>query len=200
MWLWLLVSLAGMAGLVILVLSIPVELAFSFEREQQFRARARIGWLFGLVGKTISGGTKQQKEATSADMPRPKKSRKGNLNFRTFISLVRAGTLGDLARLGRRILSTVKMRHLSLRLRVGLDDPADTGVLWGAVAPVVAYAGSLRPGALAMEPDFTGAQFTGRGAVSLRIVPIRWLPPILLFALNPSVLRTGWTIWRSRTK
>ena len=200
MWIWFLISLVGMAGLLLLILSIPIEVTFSFEREQQFKSRARIGWLFGLFGKNIGVGTKQHEDATSSDVPEPKKRKKGGVNFHAFVGLVRAGIIGDFARLGRRILSTVKMRHISLQLRVGLDDPGDTGLLWGAVAPVAAYAGSLYPGALELEPDFSSAQFTGRGAVSVRIVPLRWLPPILLFALNPSVLRAGWTIWRSQTK
>ena len=200
MWLWLLVSLVGMAGLLLLLLSIPVDLAFSFERGQKFRARARIGWLFGLVGKNIDEGTKQHKEGKSSRKARLKKPGKGGANFRTLVSLVRSGILGDILRFGRRILSTGKVRHLSLRLRFGLDDPAETGVLWGALAPVAGYADSLRPGTLALEPDFSGAQFSGQGGVSMRIVPLSLLPPILLFALNPSVLRAAWTIWRSRKK
>ena len=200
MWFWLLVSLAGMAGLALLLLSIPLDLAFSFEREQQFRARARIGWLFGRVGKNIGGGTTQHKEAKSPRQSEPAKPEKGGSNLRLLTSLVRDGALNDFLRLARRIFSTVNVRRLNVQLHVGLDDPAETGLLWGAVAPVVAYADFLRPGAVALEPDFTGPRFAGQGSASLRIVPLRWLPPILLFALNPAVLGGLWSLWRARKK
>jgi len=151
-WFWLLVSLAGMAGLTLLLLSIPLDLVFSFQREQQFRARARIGWLFGRVGKNIGGGTKQHKEAKSPRPSSPAKPKKRGGNLRLLASAVRGGILNDFLRLARRILGTVKVRRLHLQLHVGLDDPAETGLLWGAVAPVVAYADFRRSGAGLLRP------------------------------------------------
>jgi len=48
----------GLFFLAVLFPSIPVDLAFSYERGESSRSRMRIGWLFGLIGKEAGGKTK----------------------------------------------------------------------------------------------------------------------------------------------
>ena len=57
-WVWVLVSLSSLGGLLVLLLSVPIDLSFSLERDERFRSRGRIGWFFGLVGKDLGGGGK----------------------------------------------------------------------------------------------------------------------------------------------
>ena len=48
----------GLVFLAVILLSIPIDLAFSYERGQGSRSRMRIGWLFGLIGKELGGEKK----------------------------------------------------------------------------------------------------------------------------------------------
>jgi len=44
----------------------------------------------------------------------------------------------------RRLLLAVKMRDFRLHVRFGFDDPADTGMLLPAIAPLIVTLSSLR--------------------------------------------------------
>ena len=68
-WVWVLVALSSLAGLLVLLLSVPIDLSFSLEGDESFRSRVRIGWLFGLVGKDLGGGEKG-KEPKQEKKPR----------------------------------------------------------------------------------------------------------------------------------
>ena len=49
-----------------MVLSVPIDPAFSVEKTDKFRSKARIGWLFGLVRKDLTG------EGRAISQPMPK--------------------------------------------------------------------------------------------------------------------------------
>lgn len=69
----------------------------------------------------------------------------------------------------RGILSAFRVRRLEVTGRIGLADPADTGQLWAAVAPVAfALAGPRRK--IDIRPDFAGPRFDidGRGEGTIR--------------------------------
>jgi hypothetical protein len=94
-----------------------------------------------------------------------------------------------LLRLARDLLRRVYVRDLSLRVRVGLDDPADTGRLWGVVGPLAAALPRPAAARVAVAPEFAreALEIDGRGSV--RIVPLRLLLVLLVFALSPVTLR-----------
>ena len=50
--------------LAVLVLSIPIDLALSYERGEGSRSQMRIGWLFGLIGKR---GAEELKRASGPE-------------------------------------------------------------------------------------------------------------------------------------
>jgi hypothetical protein len=86
--------------------------------------------------------------------------------------------IGDLV-LG--LLAAFRFRRLHLSGRVGLPDPADTGVLWGHLTPFV-Y-GLSGPGrVIALAPDFGGPCLEVEGLAELAIHPIRLLRAGLAFA------------------
>ena len=183
MWIWILVSLLGLAGLLVLLLSVPIDLAFSFEKKEGFRPRVRIGWLFGLIRKDLGSRKRRPKE------PKPKKrsTRRGPQRF--FAMLKTRGFPGSFLKLGRRLLSTVKVRELKIDLRLGLGDPAETGLLFGAMAPLLAYAGSVTFADIAVEPDFLEDTLQGYGKGAVRVYPITLVPPLIMFALSPATIR-----------
>ena len=157
---------AGIVLLILLVLSIPVDMAFDVGGPGATRSRMRLGWLFGLFGKEFGGGRKKPKE------PAPKRKKKRR-SAKPFLSLLMTkGVARGLLKLSRRILSGVKVRHLDARLRIGLDDPADTGLLYSALWPVIiplTYSSSAK---VRIELSFEepALDLTARGRI--RVFPI----------------------------
>ena len=89
----------------------------------------------------------------------------------------------------------MKLRHVDADFHVGLDDPADTGRLFGIVAPAMAFVGPMLPGRVAIAPDFAHTGLAGRAEGELRIVPLRVLAPVASFGLW-----LGWRAWRTRRR
>ena len=117
----------GVVFLVVLLLSIPIDLAFSYERGEGSRSRMRIGWLFGLIGKEL-GGEKKGREKK----PKERKAKKGRRSFRGPLALNMArGFSGRLFLLARRLARSVQVRDVDVKFQVGTGDPAEMGpALW----------------------------------------------------------------------
>ena len=127
-WVWVLVSLSSLAGLVVLVLAVPIDLSFSLEKDERFRPRVRIGWLFGLVGKEVGGGEKG-KEPKQEEKP-GKQGQRRKKSPRPFLAGIRTrGFPRHSLRFAKRMLRAIRVRELNLGLQVGLGDPAETGRL-----------------------------------------------------------------------
>jgi len=189
-WIWALVSLSGLAGLLGLLLSIPIDLSFSLEKDE----RVRLGWLFGLVGKDLGRGG-QSEEPTQEDKPREhgrsrKQGQRRKRSFRPFLAVIRtSGFLRHSLRFARRMLRSIRVRELNLGLQVGLGDPAETGRLRGLMSPVVACVDAIPSVQMNVEPDFYQETFRGYCNGSVRIYPIRMVPPIVCFALSSTSVR-----------
>ena len=90
-------------------------------------------------------------------------------------------------------MRAVRVHQLRLRVRLGLDDPADTGRLWAFMGPLAAAAHRSSGVQIRLEPDFTEATLAFEASGRLSVVPLRMLALVLGFALSPSSLRA----WRS---
>jgi hypothetical protein len=94
-----------------------------------------------------------------------------------------------LLRLGRDLLRRIYIRDLSMEVRLGLDDPADTGRLWAVVGPLAAILTLPPLTRVAIEPEFTSEALEVDGKGCIRIIPIQLLFVMLVFVLSPSTLR-----------
>ena len=138
---------AGVILIVIFMLSIPIEMAFDFDVNEQVRSRMRVGWFFGLIWKDIG---RRRKKLEDKRKPEKKKRKKG---IKPLLSLFRTeGVPGRLSKLVRKILSCLRIRQLDANLRIGLDDPADTAILCSMVWPVLAFHNLSRSASVVMEP------------------------------------------------
>ena len=174
---------AGIVLFILLVFSIPVDMAFDVGGPGATRSRMRVAWLFGLLGREFGRTRKKPKERA----PKRKKKRWSTKPF-LFILEIR-GVASGLLKLSRRLLSGVRVGHLDARLGIGLDDPSDTGVLYSALWPVLApltynSSAKVRIELLLEEPAL---DLTSRGRI--RVVPIKIVWSVLLFALSPAGLR-----------
>ena len=174
---------AGIVLFILLLFSIPLDMAFDVGGPRAARSRIRVGWLFGLLGKEFGGGRTKPRERS----PDKKKKRR---SAKPFLSpLVTTGVARGLLKLSRRILSGVRVRDLDARLGIGLDDPADTGMLYSALWPVLVPLTCNSSANVRMELSFEepALELTARGRI--RVFPIQMGWYVLLFALSPAGLR-----------
>jgi len=84
----------------------------------------------------------------------------------------------------RGLAGPVRLERLWLEARLGLDDPAETGQLFGALTPLVYGLGGAWPGRVSVQlaPEFSGPVLEGQAELVLSVVPARWLGPSLRFA------------------
>ena len=101
----------GIVLFIVLILSIPIEMAFDTRRPG---AKARVGWAFGLLWKDVGGGKKKPKR------PKKKKKRPGAKTFRDV--LANRVSVNGLLKLARRIIGGIRVKQLDVHLRMGLDD------------------------------------------------------------------------------
>ena len=187
-WVWVLVSLSSLAGIIVLLLAVPFDLSFSLEKDEKFRSRVRIGWLFGLVGKELVGGQKG-KEAKQEEKPGKRRQRRKKSPRPLLAAIKTRGFPRHSLRFAKRMLRAIRVRELNLGLQVGLGDPAETGRLLGLMSPVAACADAVPRFHMSVKPNFDDETFRGYCNGSVRIYPIRMMPPIVFFALSLTSLR-----------
>jgi hypothetical protein len=100
-----------------------------------------------------------------------------------------------LARLLAGVLRLLTPRTLDVRLRIGFDDPASTGMVFAA-AQVMA---GLRPAPawrVDVVPDFGGPSCAARGRAEWVLRPARVLWLVGAFLASPPVWRAAWAAIR----
>ena len=99
------------------------------------------------------------------------------------------GVARGLLKLSRRILPSVRVRYLDARLRIGLDDPAATGMLYAALWPVLVPLTHNSSAKVRMELSFEEPVLDLTAQGRIRVFPIQVVWSVLLFALSPAGLR-----------
>ena len=177
--------LASLAVLVALLLFVPFDARLVLERNEAARARVEVAWLFGVVRFRVpgSGPSRPRKDAKAKGRRKRGRSRSGR---RYAMRLLRPGVAARARELVAGLLRSLRPRDLHVRARIGLDDPADTGCLWGAVGPLAALFSGQD---VRVEPAFDGACLRYRACARVRVVPgwILWL--LARFLVSPPVLR-----------
>ena len=175
----------GLVFLVVLLLSVPIDLSFSYEKGEDSRSRMRVGWLFGLIGKELGGETKARERK-----PKKRKPKKGWRSFRGPLAMFRArGFSGGLLLLIRRMVRSARVRNVDIDFQVGTGDPAEMGLLYAAIGPSVALARSGFSPNIMIEPNFVEETFEGHARGAVRIYPVKLLPSLIAFALSPATFR-----------
>ena len=179
---WIIAVVAGLVLLVVLLLAVPFDVAFQVSRDGTFSSRLRVGWMFNLVGKDLGGRKKPRGERPDKERKRPR--------VKPFLAMFRArGFPRRLLRYVRDVLRTVHVRELEADLRVGLSDPADTGMLFALIGPAAVYLRAITPLDIRVQSDFQQAVFQGHFKGDLRVFPIQLLAVTVVFACSPATLR-----------
>lgn len=182
---WIVAVLLGIFLFFILLLVIPLDLSFHIEKEEAFRPRIRVKWLFGLIGKNVGGSEKKPEQANK------KKGKKEKRNLKFLLEMWKArGFLPKVLRFIKDVFRVLHIRELQLYLRIGLDNPADTGMLFAAVGPAMLFLRRQPSLHIQIEPDFQQENLRGHLRGELRLIPIKLIMPVVHLLFSITALRT----------
>lgn len=196
-------------ALMVLLLSVPVDLEGRISRGGgHTETWIRIGWLFGRLKRDVSGSDAEEPPDTGGEeRPEEEKDEKegkeeenrgreeerSSGQLRVALAVLRTdGFPESLVRLMRGLFGTLQVRTLSIDMRIGLSDPAETGEAVGLLAAVLMPLKALSPVRARIVPSFAGEEIAGSVEGGLRIWPIKALPPIARFLLSSPAWRAGW--------
>ncbi len=176
----------GIVGLALLLLCVPwvvlIVAATTPSRKlnvelrpfaRGFPARLR----FDALSGERFGGEKSPMDVTKPDEPSATKATSG-LGLRDCRGVSRM--LHAAPRLLKGLLSVFRIERLHVKGTAGLADPADTGQLFGAILPLT-YILPTRRFSIDLQPDFNGPSLDCEVDASIRVHPIRIIPPALRF-------------------
>jgi len=191
--LWV-VCLASLAALTIFALWVPIDIGLHVNLHGRPKFSIKVAWLFGLVSKEIRKGRKR------AEKGRLKPGRK-RIDARTIFGLWRTkGVPRHFKRLLKDILSQLRIRDVRINLRVGLDDPADTGLLCAIIGPATLLWSPTFIRQIRMQPVFDEAVFEGCLHGTVRLHPAQLVIPFTRFALSLTTIRVVKTLVLSQWK
>jgi hypothetical protein len=194
---WILGPILGILVFLIILLTVPIDLVFNVGKRDHIESRVRIGWLFGLIGKDIRARKKQAKAKVKV-----KKKKRKKRSVKPLLAIVRTrGLLKHVIRFIKDIIRRIKIRNLYIHLKLGLADPADTGFLFAAVTPLLTFAGVQKPTIhVNIQPDFEQENLQGYAEGGVRVYPIQFIKPLLLFIFSLTTLRAIRAIIIARRK
>jgi hypothetical protein len=193
--------LAGLVGLGILLLAVPVSVDFRVQGIEPFSGHVGVRWMFGLVRLRLpfpGAGSSPRRREEVPKAPRDGDGSAPRGRGRNVLAALRQGAFRRrVQRLVGDLVRAVHVHRVRLLMRLGLGDPADTGRLWALVGPVNAVA-RWRDVDIRIEPDFLEPvlEFEADGRVD--VVPLRFVVLVVGFALSPPTLRAWRTVREDR--
>ena len=170
-------------------------MALRMDTEKKPKFSIRLAWLFGLVNTDII----RRKEKPHQQKRKHPNTREGLIT--AFYILRTKGLLKRLVKLLRDILHRIKIQDIRSELKVALDNPADTGLLFSIAAPINLLIRSYSSHQIVLEPSFDDDAFLkGYFYGTARMQPIRLVPPILGFVFSLPIVRALKTLLLLRWK
>ena len=187
---WVVAALASLVFLIILVLCIPVDMSFHLEAYGKPKFKMKMVWLFGLVNKELGRKKKESDGEENTTESRPKRTKR-TIKAKTILQIMKTkGFLRSLVNLLKNIFSHLRIKDFSANFRVGLDDPADTGILFATIGAATSVLSSLGYHQIRVEPSFEDeVVFEGDLCGTIRLSPIQLAPPFIRFVFSLSTIR-----------
>jgi hypothetical protein len=183
LWVWVVVALASLLVVLISTLCVPVDAVLNLDTSAERKFRLRLVWLFGLISPEL-GRERRKPEVRQA-------KRKRGIGLRTIWRfLCTRGFLTKTKNLVRDVLSRVKIKEIAVNLRLGLDDPAATGLAFAVIGAAKPFMKLPRQYELTIQPSFSDQPFfQGYLRGVLRLQPIRLVIPVGRFVFSPTMFR-----------
>ena len=185
---WVIAVPVGLAILLLFVLCVPLDATLDARVHGRLRFRVRLSWLFGLVQKEITGDKKKPEK--KPEIAKGKRKHDWRRSKGIFEIIRTKGLLKQLRGLIKSVLSRLTIRGFVANLKIGLEDPADTGFLFAIIGPAVHFLGSSHFREIKVQPSFGGeAVFESFSYGRVRLRPIQLLTPFLRFAFSLATIR-----------
>ncbi len=175
--------------LIIALLAVPVTLTFQMSWQQVLQGDIKLLWLFGLVRirlpsfkpeSSIPEGDEQAKIIS-----RFERSSGNKLNG--FAVVRQKSFRRRIIRFIRDCWQAIHKRDVSLRIRIGLGDPADTGQLWAVVGPVAGILSTAKEASIEIVPEFLDETFELDSSGNVRLIPLQMIYLTAGLLLSPPV-------------
>lgn len=187
---WVIVTLASLAVILILVLSVPFNTVLHVDVHGRPRFRLKLSWLFGLITKEVEKGGKKPTEKKKVVKEKQKLAESKRRIGDIFEILRTRGLLRQLIVLIRDVLKRFKIRDFIVDFRVGLGNPADTGLLFALIGPATFLLSSSFPHRIRVEPSFEDeTAFEGHLSGTVRLRPIQLVSPLIKFTFSLATIR-----------
>jgi hypothetical protein len=181
-------------GVAVAVLCVPISIEGSAQIGASFGWSVRVRWGFAALERSSNiPRERRRRRPRRKESPRiasGRAARAGRARMRLWTELA---TWSRVARLLRSLYARLRVSNFTMDCVFGLDDPADTGTLFGAVAPLLATVAARSPATCVVIPVFDGARLELRLAGAACAVPLRLMGPLAAF---------GWWLglryWRAR--
>ncbi len=171
---------------VVVLLALPLTVRFQISRQQTFQGWIAARWAFGLVHirlpLPVSGHTAPRSGRVQRKRPRQKPS------SRKPLALVRNGKFRRrIFRFASDLWRAFRKRDVSIYIRLGLGDPADTGQLWAIMGPLAGLLANVRQARLELVPEFSDAVFELDSRGTITVIPLQIVCLGLLLFLSPAI-------------
>ena len=167
------------------MLCIPMRISIIFDAQRQPAFFFKVFLLDGLLPVISRTEQRRKKNAKKRAKTGSSKSRAPR---RQDVAAFAPHMLRELPNFVSKVVRRVKLEKVDANFRFGLLDPADTGIVYGALIPLLQLFGASKRSNIVLNPDFSQEVFDGRGHIGARFLPIALIAPILGFAWVTMVL------------
>ncbi len=179
--LWLLIAILL---LLVAVLCLPVRLRVVAMSEPRYRYQVFVSVLGGQAPELRVYDSKDRKlSRRRKKRPRRPSRKKPNTSVKGI------GWIREVPALIGQLIRAFRIVRVEAEGSFGFDDPADTGILYGYLSPLIHTGGGLPGVTLNLRPDFEHAGLKGKLDALLEVTPVNLLAPAMGF---------GWRIFRAR--
>lgn len=188
------VAIVALLALLVAALWVPVDLHFDAQAGERQRACLRVHWLYDHVAREFSTDVPatppEDADGDGVDDPLA--------GLRDARRVWQSKRRDELAALARELIERTSLLSVSIHGRLGLGEPADTGMAMAALLPIADFANSLSRCEVVVQPCYEQAELSGTAHGLVRVVPARLLPPVLRFGLSSDNRRELRKLWRQR--
>jgi len=181
-----------MLTLLIFSLFVPVDIEFTYDNQVQKKANTRVIWLFGLISFNVGIPAKSKFKVKTTKVVRytVKKHKKKSDRLKSVIVVLQSrGFVNRVIQLMCEIIDVAEIERLHWRLGFGLDDPADTGRLYGLLSPAFIFMYACPRIHFSFVPLFGRVALEANINAAFHIVPMKFVWAILRFIFSVESLR-----------
>lgn len=190
--------LAGLTALIAALLAAPLVVRVEAERREAMTLSWQVRGLFGLIDVSSGDAARRARRPRApAERPRARRTdrRRG---ARMALAVLRTrGLAGRTVRTASALFRRISIHEFRLHTAFGFDNPADTGIAYGYLSPmlVAASAGGFD---VRCQPVFADATLQGMARASIRVRPLSVIGVLVGFVLSGPALRAMVAAWRAR--